>query len=135
MSHARHIHRAATLFFGLVVALVVAASAPSAHAQADAWVMVADANQALEDWDNATADELIQSLEALYPDSAAAHYIRGKWLFHEGRYPEALEHLDAALAGARGARPGPSPHLARPGGVDPGGRGRLRDLHERGWAL
>lgn len=89
-------------FFFLVLSfLFVAQEVPVSaqnHEQFDAWRMVGDANEAIEDWDNAYAHELIQSLEALYPDSSAAHFIRGKWLFHEGRYSEALDHLNIAIA-------------------------------------
>ena len=80
--------------------LVVSLCAAPAFAQydAEAWDGAQLANERMERSDYAGAETLIAEIEARFPGSASAEFMRGKFLFHMGNYEEALAHLDRAVA-------------------------------------
>lgn len=69
----------------------------SAQAQDAAWEIAQLANERIERSDYDTANTFIEELESRFPDSAAAAFARGKFLFHMGNYDAALGYLDTAL--------------------------------------
>lgn len=85
----------AVVLFGLTAVVV-----PAAHAQPGVaeWTAARDASEAMEVSNYAVAQDLLLSMEALYPDHPAVDYVRGKYQFHMGDYAEALASLDLALA-------------------------------------
>ncbi len=88
---------------GLAVAVGVVVASPLARAQADdPWAMAMVANESMENWSYAEADDLVLALDALWPDHPAVLFVRGKYAFHMGQYDEAADLLGGAVAAAPG---------------------------------
>jgi len=54
--------------------------------------------------DNEKADALLQKAVTINPDGIDSNFFRGEYLYEQGRYNEALKHVEAALRAP--ARPG-----------------------------
>ena len=68
----------------------------------------------LDAWDLAGGQHAVEELLQAYPDSPEASYFRGRVLFEQGKYDEAVKAY--AEAGDRGATPGTFDALAHRGG-------------------
>jgi len=84
-----------------LLALTVLLTAIPTQAQdtlkAEAKAHMAMVEEALEDWDLPGAKQELQALEGLLPEGVEPlRYFRGRVAFEEGKYSEAMEHLEAA---------------------------------------
>lgn len=78
-----------------ILVLVLALCSTSAFAQTPM-----DADALLDAWDIPAATALIDQLEAKSPDSLDVLYLRARLDFFEGRYAQAVQRLDQAIAQA-----------------------------------
>jgi len=91
-------NRLARPAIALVGTLVFVLLPVAVSAQIDAWAEARRASTAMEWSDYPTALEILAALEAELEDHPAIDYVRGKYLYHQGHYDEAVVTLDRAIA-------------------------------------
>jgi tetratricopeptide (TPR) repeat protein len=89
-----------TALICLVITLLPVSFASAQNDDRAVWSMATEVQQAISDWNYPEARRLLQSLEETFPEHWAVKFAQGRLLFHEGKYPEAVELLRAAEDGA-----------------------------------
>ena len=89
---------------GLAALLLCLFVSPArAQDSGDPWALAQLATDAMELWDYDTAESTVAMIEAGWPGSVAAHFMRGRMHFHAGDYDAAAVSLRAAADLAPGA--------------------------------